>query len=141
MTSVILSSTTLTLLSTLTTLSSTPATLLSTAATLSTTPLTLSPTVCVAFRFCAMPIQASSWVSLSNLFSASSMSVLPISFFAYFSNHRSINSYISVQQMLTYSALSDFLRCDPKDRQNLNHNLNDYTHHFRGRLSFCVALE
>ncbi|KAI0277643.1 hypothetical protein BGY98DRAFT_978822 [Russula aff. rugulosa BPL654] len=54
----------------------TSVTLSSTLATLSATLLTLSPTVCVAFRFCAIPIQASSCVSLSSLFNASSMPIV-----------------------------------------------------------------
>src|SRR6266403_6379926 len=145
MTSVTLSSTTLTLLSTLATLSSTPATLLSTPATLlsiaTATLLTLSPTVCVAFRFCAIPIQASSRVNLSSLFNASSMSVLPINFFAYFSEHRSVNRYIFVQPILTHSALLDLFCCNPKNRENLDHYLNDHIYHFRGRLHFGVNLQ
>ncbi len=50
----------------------------------STTP-TLSLTFCVPFRTCAVTIRTSSFVSLSSLFSASSMFVFPSSFFKYFS--------------------------------------------------------
>ena len=69
------------------------------------------------------------------------MSVLPISFFTYFSTHRSINSDVFVHRILTYSTSLDFLRCDPKNGDHLDHYLNDYIHHFRGRLDFCVDLE
>ena len=70
------------------------------------------------------------------------MSVLPISFFAYFSIHRSINSDILFgHQLLTDSTLFDFLRCDSKNGENLDHNLNDYIRHFHRRLNFCVDLE
>ena len=48
-------------------------------------PLTLSSTACVAFKLCATAIRASSCVNLSNFFSASFISVLPISVFPYFS--------------------------------------------------------
>jgi hypothetical protein len=50
----------------------------------------------VAFRFCTIAIRASSFVSLSNLFSASSISVLPISFFPYFSEYCSVNGDILI---------------------------------------------
>ena len=46
-----------------------------------------------------------------------------------------------MHQILTYSTLLDFLCCDPENRENLDHYLNDYVHHFRGRLRFCVDLE
>ena len=46
-----------------------------------------------------------------------------------------------VQQILTYSPLFN-LRCrDPKDRENLDHYLNDYIHHVRSRRQFCIDLE
>src|SRR6266478_4609186 len=140
-TNLTLSSTPATLSSTPATLSSTPATLLSTATTSSATLLTFSPTVCVAFRFCAIPIQASSRVNLSSLFNASSMSVLLISFIAYFSELRSVNRYIFVQQILTQSALLHPFCCNPKNRENLDHYLNDDIYHFRGRLHFGVNLQ
>src|SRR6266478_737565 len=127
------------------TLSSITLTLLSTPATLAVTSyaalLTVSPTACVAFRFCAIPIQASSRVNLSSLFSASSMSVLLINFFTYFSEYRSVNPYIFVQRILTQSALLHLFRCDPKNRENLDHYLNDHIHHFRDRLHFGVDLQ
>ncbi|KAF8479515.1 hypothetical protein DFH94DRAFT_486057 [Russula ochroleuca] len=75
---------------------STSATLLSMANTVFATPLTLSSTICVAFKFCAAAIRASSCVSLSNLFNASSISVLPTSFFPFFSEHRLVNGDILI---------------------------------------------
>ena len=69
------------------------------------------------------------------------MSVLPINLFAYFSTHRSINGEIFVHRILTYSTLFNFLRRDPKNRENLNHYLNGDIQHLRGRLHFCVDLE
>ena len=78
---------------------------------------------------------------MSSLFIASSTSVLPINLFAYFSTHRSINGEIFARQILTYSTLFNFLRRDPKNRENLNHYLNDDIQHLCGRLHFCVDLE
>src|SRR6267154_463076 len=121
--------------------SSTSATLLSMASTVSTTPFTLSSTVCVAFRFCAAAIRASSSVSLSSLFSASSISVLPISFFAYFSDHLSVNDVIFICKILTHPALLDLLCRDPQNGENLDHYLNEYIHHFRSWRHLCVGLE
>jgi hypothetical protein len=37
--------------------------------------------------------------------------------------------------------LFDFLCCDSKNRENFDHYLNDYVHHFRGRPHFCVDLD
>ena len=93
MTCVTLLSTIFTLSSTVTTLSLTLAIPLSMAPTVSATPLTLSSTVCVIFRFWALAIRASSCVSLSSLFSASSILVLPINFFAYFSEQPFVKQF------------------------------------------------
>jgi hypothetical protein len=60
--------------------------LLFTESTCSVTLLTLLSTACVALRVSAMVIRASSCVSWSS-FSASSISVLPISLFPYFSEY------------------------------------------------------
>jgi hypothetical protein len=60
------------------------------------TSATLSPMACVVLRTSAVAIRASSCVNLSNLFSASSISVLPISFFPNVSKHRSVNRDIVV---------------------------------------------
>ena len=108
--------------------------------TLSSTTPALSPT-CVAIRYCAIPIQASSGASLSSLFSASSVSVLPISFFPNFSKHRSIICIKFVEWVLTCCGFFDLLRCDREDREYLRHYLHNYIHHFRTRLHFCVDLD
>ena len=78
---------------------------------------------------------------MSSLFSASSISVLPISFFAYFSKLYSANRDKDVRRTLTHSALLDFLCCDPENRECLHQYLNDYIHHFCCRPYFCVYLE
>ena len=65
-------------------------TLLLTSVTLSSTLFTPSSTQCVTFRTCAVAIRASSCVNLSSLLNASSISLLPISFFRYFSEFMSV---------------------------------------------------
>src|SRR6266576_6652279 len=126
---------------TLATRSSTSATIFSMASTVSTTPFTLSSTVCVTFRFCAAAIRASSCVSLSSLFSASSTSVLPNSFFAYFADRPSVNDVIFICEILTHSALLDLLCRDPQNGENLDHYLNDNIQHIRSRRLLCVGLK
>ena len=85
-----LSSTVFAISPTLATLSSTPATLLSIPSTSSLISLTFSSTVCASFKICAVAIRASSCVSLSSLFNASSISVLPINLLRYFSETNSV---------------------------------------------------
>ncbi|KAI0271995.1 hypothetical protein BGY98DRAFT_1003993 [Russula aff. rugulosa BPL654] len=75
------------------------------ATTSSATLFTLSPTACVAFRFCAIPIQASSCVSLSSLFNASSMSVLPISFFPNIFNRLCLISFVAIPRIESTSTI------------------------------------
>ena len=101
-----------------------------TAATLSSTAFTLSSIVCVTFRTCAVAIRASSCVSLSSLFNASSMSVLPTSFLRYFSKNTSVNCDRFAPQGLTRSALPDLFRRDRKDAENLDHYCCNCIHHF-----------
>ena len=43
--------------------------------------------------------------------------------------------------MLTHSALFDLLRRNPKNRKDLDHNLNDDIHHLHGRGYFCIDFE
>ena len=112
------------------TLSLTTFTLSSTPATLSSMPATLLSTVCATFKTCAVAIRASSCVSLSSLFSASSMSVLPTSFFIYFSDSISVNSDIFVEQLLTCSALPNLFCHNRKNAENLDHYRRDCIHHF-----------
>jgi hypothetical protein len=44
-------------------------------------------------------------------------------------------------EILTHSALLDLLCRDPKNRENLDHYLDDYIHHLRGWRHLCVGLE
>jgi hypothetical protein len=104
-------------------------------------PWTLSSTVLATLRTCAAAIRASSCVSLSNLFSASSISVLPISFFRYFSESDSVNGNIIIQRQLTYPSLSDPFSCNSKDVQDLHHCFGDYVHHFLVECRFRVNFE
>ena len=126
-----LSSTWTTLSSMLATLPSMRATPSSTRATLSSMRTTLSSTVCVAFRTCAVTIRTSSFVSLSNLFSASSISVFPISFLRYFSDKFLNQQQPVVQKSHTYTALLHLLRGNPKNRKHLHHYFHNDVNHFR----------
>jgi hypothetical protein len=76
-----------------------------------------------------------------SFFFASSISVLPINLFKYFSKYRSVNIVISVQQTLTHSAFLDLPCHDPENRENLCHYLNDYIGHLHGQRHFCIDLE
>jgi hypothetical protein len=114
---------------------------LSTPSMLSAIPWTLSSTVLATLRTCAAAIRASSCVSLSSLFSASSISVLPISFFRYFSENGSINGNAIIQRQLTHPSLSDLFSCNSKDVQDLHHRFGDYIHHFLVKCRFRINLE
>jgi hypothetical protein len=108
---------------------------------LSAIPWTLSSTVLATFRTCAAAIRASSCVSLSSLFSASSISVLPISFFRYFSENGSVNGNTIIQRQLTHPSLSDLFSCNSKNVEHLHHNFRDYIHHFLVKCRFRINLE
>ena len=43
--------------------------------------------------------------------------------------------------ILTNPTLFDLLHRSPKNRENLDHNLNDHVHHLRGRPHFYINLE
>ena len=90
---------------------------------------TLLLVVFVTFKSCAAVIRASSCVSLSNLFSASSISVFPISFFRYFTANGFVSENLFVDEMLTYSALFDFFCCNPNKVEDLDHYGRNYVHH------------
>src|SRR6202789_4526844 len=111
-----------------------------TAAILSSTPLTLSSTVLATFRTCAAAIRASSCVSLSNLFSASSISVLPNNFIRYFSGNGSVNGNTIIQQRLTRPSLSDLFSRNSKNVEHLHHCFGDYVHHFLVKCRFRINL-
>jgi hypothetical protein len=124
----------------------TPATLLSTPSTLFLTPLTLSSTVCVIFRTRTVAIRPYSCVSLSrsSLFSVSSISLLPIKLFTYFSEHRSrhsVNIVIFIQRILTHLGFLNHLHHNSKSGEDLNHYPNNYIHHVHGWRHFCITLE
>jgi hypothetical protein len=104
-------------------------------------PWTLSSTVLATFRTCAAAIRASSCVSLSSLFSASSMSVLPISFFRYFSVNSSVNGNTIIQQQLTRPSLSDLFSCNSNNVEDFHHYFRDCIHHFLVKCRFRVNLE
>ena len=125
----------------LVTLASTPFTASLTSSTLSTTPFILSSTVYVTFRFSAMAIRASSCVNLSNFFSASSISVLPVNLFRYFSEKHLVNDAIFAQISLTRSALLDLLRRNPKNREDLHHDFHHHIHHFGSWWNLRVDFE
>jgi len=102
------------------------------------TPSAICPTsLPMAFaipRSCAEAIRASSCVSLSSFFSASSMSLFPISFFisffTYFSENRSINViFFWSQQGLTYSTLFHFFCSDGENVKNFNYYCRDRVQH------------
>src|SRR6266699_2113888 len=100
--------------------SMTAATLSSPAFTLESTLATVSLTLCVAFRTWAVAIRASSCVSLSSLFNAPSIPVLPTNFFKYFSENISVNSDKLVLTGLTCSALLHLLRGNGENREDLD---------------------
>jgi hypothetical protein len=123
------------------TLSSMPATLLSTLIMLFAIPSTLSSTVLATFRISAAAIRASSCVSRSSLFNTSSISVLPISFFRYFSGNCSVNGNVIIQRQLTHPSLPDLFGCNSKHVQNFHQYFCDYIYHFLVKCSFSVNLQ
>src|SRR5260370_42146732 len=81
----------------------------------------------------ATAIRTSSFVSLSNLLSASSMSVFPINFFRYFSEKFLNQQQPLVQESHTYTALFHLFRSNPKNRKHLDHYLHNDINHFTWR--------
>ena len=112
-----------------------------TATILSSTPLTLSSTALATFRTCAAVIRASSFVNWSSLFSASSISVLPINFFRYLSGNGSVNGNTILQQRLTRLSLSDLFSCNSKNVEDLHHNFRNCIDHFLFEYCFSVDLQ
>ena len=109
--------------------------------TLSFTASNLSVMTCVALRTSAVATQPSSFVSLLNLFSTCFRSFLPISFFTNFSEYCSVNSDITHTKSLTHSAMRDLLCRNPKNRDNLNHYLDDCICPFRCQQHSYVDLK
>jgi hypothetical protein len=69
------------------------------------------------------------------------MSVLPKSFFKYFSKHPSVNRSVVLKKLLARSPLLNLIRCDPENTEHLDHYLNDYIRHFRRRCYRGVDFE
>jgi len=76
-----------------------------------------------------------------SLLSASSISVLPINFFIYFSVHRSVKDDIFIYEILTRTALLHLLRRNCQNSEDLSHNLCNDIRHFRGRRHLDIALK
>jgi len=101
---------------------------LSTTSMLSAIPPALLSIVFVTFGSCAAAIRASC-VSLSSLFSASSISFFPISFFRYFSANGFVSGNLFVKEGLTRSALLDFFCCNSNKVEDLDHYYLDCVHY------------
>jgi len=81
---------------------------------------------------------------MSNLFSASSISVLLLnSFFRYFSENGSqvVNGSYFVPRILTCSALLDFFRCNSNNVKDFGHYFRDRIHHFLTQCRLSVNLQ
>ena len=96
---------------------------------------------CLTLKTSAAAIRGSSCVKLSSLFNASSTSVLPTSFFRYFSENIHVNSDIFVPQELTRSALLYLFRRNRKNADNLDHYRRDCIYHFSSRWHLGVEFE
>ena len=97
-------------------------------------------TMCVSFRISAAAIRASSRVSLSNRFRASSISFFPTSFFRNFPEHR-LAAIKYHREQRTRSTLSHFLCCNREYVQHLNHDLHGYVGHGICRRHRRIRLE
>ena len=95
----------------------------------------------VVFNTWAVTVRSSPCSNLSNLCSASSISLLPISFLRNVPNRSEGSSATDVGDKRTRSLLLHLLCCNSEYRQHLCHNLS---HHIRHRCSwrdFCIGLE
>ena len=102
--------------------------------------LTSELTTDLIFRFSAAANLASSCVSLSSLFSASSISVLPTSLFSKCSEQRSVSD-VFINKLLTRPAKLYLLRRNRENGENLYHYLNGYIPHGHGQRHLDVGLE
>jgi hypothetical protein len=93
-------------------------------------PLTLLSIVFATFSNCAAAIRASSCVNRSSLFSASSTSLFPISFFRYFSGNGCVSGDLFVKETLTCSVLLHFFCRNPDEVQDFDQYCGDCVHHF-----------
>src|SRR6266702_1400176 len=103
--------------------------------------VTLLSTMCVRFRICAAAIRASSCVSSSSRFRASSISFFPTSFFRYFSERRLADDCISRREQRTPSILPHLFRCNREDVQHFDHYRHDYVGHCVCRSHCGIRLE
>ena len=76
-----------------------------------------------------------------SLLSASSISVFPINFFIYFSDHRSVKDDVFISELLTRTPVLYLLRRDGQDNNDLSHNICNNIRHFRVRRHLDVALK
>ena len=60
-----------------------------------------------------------------------------------FSKFRLVNAsgHIPVHELLTYSALLEFLCRNPSNRKDFSHNLDDHVRHFCAQRDVCVHFE
>ena len=91
---------------------------------------------------CATVMRASSWVSLSNLFSMASISLSPINFFANCSVTRSeVLAYDYSKNSLTESTSADLFLRYSKYRNQLDHYLRDNIRHQRVQGDLGINME
>src|SRR6266702_5862442 len=88
-----------------------------------------------------MAIRTSSCIRLSNLFNASSRSVLPSSFLKYIPDRIWESSSVKhiLRKQLTCSLSLHLLRRDGKDREYLSQDLHKYPRHFGGQRNLSIS--
>jgi hypothetical protein len=104
-------------------------------------PFTLSSMLCVTFNISAVAIRASSWVSLSSLFSAPSISFLPISLLRNFSDEHQPKSPIIADHQLTWSSLFNLIGGNRENVEYFGHDFHDRVCHCRGWWHFRIGLK
>jgi hypothetical protein len=100
---------------------------------------TLLPALCVAFNPCAATIRTSSFVRLSNLRKASSISVLPTSFFKNVSG-KMVNPErpsLSKHQLTSFALLNLFCR-DGENGKYFDHDFHHNVRHSYGRWNLDI---
>lgn len=95
-------------------------------------PSTLSSIPCVTFNISAVAMRASSWVSLSSLFSAPSISFLPVSFLRYLSDEHQPQSSTIGDHQLTWSPLFNLIGGNRENTEYFDHDFHDRVRHCRG---------
>ena len=105
-------------------------------------PVTLSSTLFVTFKVSAIAIRASSIVSVSSFFNASSISFFPSSFFRNFSiKKKVIIEQLMIVDQLTRSTLSNLFCGNGENRKYFYHDLHDHISHRGSWSHFRVCLE